>query len=105
MEITEDLPECSTDTSPTDLIIKLLFEKLSLAGMKPAILSLIPPYTDKYMSMSSRDILPKSLKSLQQLSHFHLQYNELLNVCETVSVQVTDEVTKTLEKEKGSVNI
>ena len=107
MEIIEDPPECSTDvatvsqhdTSPTDLEMKLLFEKLSLAVTKPAILSLIPPYSDKYVPKSSGDILPKPLKSLQQPSYLHLQYNELLNVCETVSIQVTDEMAKALEKE------
>ena len=106
MEIT-DVPECPTDvatvsqhdTSPNDLEMKLLFEKLSLAGMKPAILSLIPPYSDKYVPKSSGDILPKPLKSLQQPSYLHLQYNELLNVCENVLIQVTDEMAKALEKE------
>ena len=61
MEIMEDPPECSTDvatvsqhdTSPTDLEMKLLFEKLSLAVTKHAILSLIPPYSDKYVPKSS----------------------------------------------------
>ena len=83
--------------------MKLLFEKLSLARTKPATLSLIPPYSDKYVHNSSGDIyiLPKPLKSLQQPSYLHLQYNELLNIYEAVSIQVTDEMAKALKRKYG----
>ena len=94
-----DLVTVSQGASPTDLEMKLLFEKLNLAGTKPAILSLIPPYSDEYVPKSSGDILPKPLKSLHQPSYLQLEYNELLNICETVSIQVTDETAEALEKE------
>ena len=98
-EFSCDLVTVSQGASPTDLEMKLLFEKLNLAGTKPAILSLIPPYSDEYVPKSSGDILPKPLKSLHQPSYLQLEYNELLNICETVSIQVTDEMAEALEKE------
>ena len=51
------------------------------------------------MPKSSGDILPKPLKSLHQPSYLQLEYNELLNICETVLIQVTDEMAEPLEKE------
>ena len=98
-EFSCDLVTVSQGASPTDLEMKLLFEKLNLAGTKPAILSLIPPYSDEYVPKSSGDILPKPLKSLHQPSYLQLEYNELLNICETVSIQVADEMAEALEKE------
>ena len=87
---------------PTDGEMGELFEKLSLSGTKPAILSLVSPYSDKYIPKSSLDVLPKPLKTLQQPSHLQLPYHELLNMCETVSIEVTNEMAKSLEKETRS---
>ena len=46
---------------PTDSEMGELFEKLSLTGTKPAILSLVAPYSDKYVPKSSLDVFPKPL--------------------------------------------
>ena len=83
---------------------ELLLEKLSLTGTKTAILSLVAPYSDKYIPKSSLDVFPKPLKCLQQLSDSHLQlpYHELLSMCENVSIEVTDKMAKSLDNETQS---
>ena len=87
---------------PTDSEMGELFEKLSLTGTKPAILSLVAPYSDKYVPKSSLDVFPKPLKCLQQPSYLQLPYHELLRICETVSIEVTDKMAKSLESETRS---
>ena len=77
---------------PTDSEMGELFEKLSLTGTKPAILSLITPYFDKYVSKSSLDVFPKPLKCRQQPLYLQLPYHELLSMCETVSIEVTEKM-------------
>ena len=59
----------SEGSPPTDGEMGELFEKLSLTGTKPVILSLIAPYSDKYVPKSSLDVFPKPLKCLQQPSY------------------------------------
>ena len=77
-----------------------LFEKLSLTGTKPAILSLKAPYSDKYVPKSSLDVFLKPfVKCLQQPSYLQLLYHELLSMCENVSIKVTEKMAKSLEKE------
>ena len=79
---------------PTDSEMEeLLLEKLSLKGTKPAILSLVAPYSDKYVPKSSLDVFPKPLKCLQQPSYLQLPYHELLSMCENVSIEVTDKIS------------
>ena len=83
---------------PTESEVDLLFENLSCSGAKPAILSLIPKFTDSYMPKSSHAGFPQRLKSLEQSSYLDLHYHELLKVCESASVEVTDEMAKFIEK-------
>ena len=53
----------SEGSHPTDGEMRELFEKLSLTGTKPAILSFIALYSEKYIPKSSLDVFPKPLKS------------------------------------------
>ena len=83
---------------PTESEMDLLFENLSCSGTKPAILSLIPKFADSYMPKSSHAGFPQPLKSLKQSSYLDLDYHELLKVCESASVEVTEEMAKLVEK-------
>ena len=60
---TAEEPNISTST-PTKTEMEILFKNLSVGGTKPAILSLIPPYSDNYVPKSSVANFPKPLKSL-----------------------------------------
>ena len=57
---------------PTDGEMGELFEKLSFTGTKPAIVSLIAPYSDQYVPKASLDVFPKPLKCIQQPSYLQL---------------------------------
>ena len=89
---------------PTDSETGELFKKLSLTGTKPAIFSVVAPYSDKYVPKSSLDMFPKPLKCFQQPSYLQLPYNELLSMCENVSIdsEVADKMAKSLENETRS---
>ena len=76
-----------------------LFETLSLTETKPAILSLIAPYSDDYVPRSSLGTFPLPLKSLQQPRYTEMQYHELLAVCDAISLEVTKEMSELVEKE------
>jgi len=67
----------------------MLFVNLSIGGSKPLILSLIPEYSDEYVPKSSLDYFPVPLKSLQQASHFSLGYPSLLQVCQSIEIELT----------------
>ena len=64
--------------------------------------SLIAPYSDEYVPKSSVGTFPMPLKSLQQPLYTEMQYHELLVVCETVSLEVTEEMSELVEKETRS---
>ena len=84
---------------PTDAELNLLFESLSMAGTKPAILSLIPKYSDKYIPKTSLPEYPLPLTELHKPEHLELSYHELLKLCEIVSVVVTEVNARAVEKE------
>ena len=75
--------------------MKIIFE---LLGTKPAILSLIPKFADSYMLKSSSSDFPQPLKSLKQSTYLDLEYHELLKVCESASVEITQEMAELVEK-------
>ena len=98
----EDLLPRYCVTQPTDNEISQFIEALSVAGTKPAILSLISPYSDEYVPKSLLSTFPKPLKSLQQPVYTEMQYHELLAVSETVSLDITTEMSELIEKETKS---
>ena len=60
------------------------YEFLSECGRKPAILSLIPKYSDAYMPEASLPEFPQPLQLLYQSEYMDLQYHEVLRVCVTI---------------------
>jgi len=89
----EELPKHGSRS--TDAELHQLFQELSISGNKPDVLSL----SDKDTSL---EVFPTVLKSLHKPFYLQLQYNELLEVCETVfkSLTVIAEMTKSMEKSK-----
>ena len=70
-----------------------------MAGTKPAILQLIPKYSDKYIPKTPLPEFPLPLTELHKPEHLELSYHELLKLCETVSVVVTEVNARAVEKE------
>jgi len=56
---------------------------------KPAINSIVSPFSDLYTSSVSIRELPPSLNNLYQPQHEELTYNELLELCDKITVSVT----------------
>ena len=83
---------------PSESEMDLLFENLNCTGTKPAILSLVPKFADSYMPKSSCSSFPQPLKSLKQSTYMDLDYHELLKVCESASVEITEEMAELIEK-------
>ena len=82
----------------TDSEMEKLFTSFSLGGTKPLILSLIPKYSDDYVPRSTLDTFPVPLKSLQESRYLTLSYPKLLQVCESLNIQLTGEMAQSVEK-------
>ena len=65
----------------------------------PAILSLIPLYSDRYVPKTLLQEYPKPLQSLFDPKHMELEYPELLSVSESIEVIVNLDMAKLVEKE------
>ena len=62
---------------------------------KPVICSIVSPYSDSFKPNSKTNNLPLSLRDLYQPQNEELTYDELLGVCELVTINVNNEdVTK-----------
>jgi len=94
---------CLKDCIPsTDDELDQLFDAMSLAGTRPAILSLVDPYSDNYVPKSSQSVFPKPLNFLHDESYVQLEYHDLLQVCESISLEITAEMSQLVEKETRS---
>ncbi len=93
---------------PTAAEKKTLYDQLKATGSKPAILSLVPGYSDDYVPVSTK--LPPSLNTLYNDKHENLTPDELNKLCiETLSklsiskqqVELIAETTKAQSKSKN----
>ena len=98
-EIMEKTTVSKGGTAPTDDEMELFFRNLSKCGTKPAILSLIPEYTHNYVPKTSLPNFPEPLTSLQKPEYLELNYLDLLDVCENISVQISEDMARAVELE------
>ena len=79
------------------------FDKSLTETGKSVILSLIPGFSDSFIPLSVKGIIPKPLTDLYKDEHLNLSYPELLNKCEEVynSYSITSEMAKTVAKTQG----
>ena len=92
-------PISKSGTSPTDTELEQFFSNLSLCDTKPAILSLVPPHSDRYVPKVSLANFPQPMTSLRSSDSCQLNYPDLLNACEKISIEVTDDMAQAVEKE------
>ena len=79
IDISETMKEVSVvsqSSKPTDIAMEQLFSDLNLCGTKPAILSLIPKYSDNYIPKLSFPTFPQPLTSLYQSRYMKLEYHD-----------------------------
>ena len=81
--------------------LNLFYKELSNCGSRPALLSLIAPYSESYVPKSLSRNLPVPLTELFSLEATSMDFVTLLNHCETIyeSLSVTQEEAATVEKE------
>ena len=83
-------PPRKTTRKPTDDEISAFYEKLSKCGTKPAILSIVPGYTESYEPSLLKSNYPQSLKDLYKIEHVALNYKEL-DICNDVDISINFE--------------
>ena len=83
---------------PTDLELKSFFDKISRCKSKPAILSLIPEYQDRYIPKSSLPFFPVCLHDLCDASLAKADYLDLLHRSESVQIELTEEMVRNVEE-------
>ena len=98
-EASSDEAVSKSGTSPTDAEMEQFFNNLSLCGTKPAILSLVSPHSDTYVPKVSLPTFPQPLTSLRNPGNCKLNYLDLLEACDNVSIEVTDDMAQAVEKE------
>ena len=74
------------------------FTTLSTCKTKPAILSIIPNFSTQYVPAIRNGTLPLPLQSLYNPKHLALNYLELLQVCDSTEIQVSQDMAKAVEK-------
>ena len=92
----EKMPE------PTEEELQTLYRDLAAAG-KPALLSLVPGYSDEYVPLSEKGVLPKPLTDLYNADYMDLAHPDLLVKCEEIysTVTVTSEEASNIENTRG----
>ena len=84
---------------PTEAEMADFFDSLSKCCTKPAVLSVVPTFSEKYVPKSSLVTFPKPLSTLYQSELLQLSYDELLARCELVSTDIAQEMADAVEKE------
>jgi len=72
--------------------LKSLFKALGECDSKPAVLSLIPEYANRYIPKSRLSNFPKPLQSLFDPRYLAMDYNDLVSACELIAICVTEEM-------------
>ena len=78
--------------------LKSLFKALGECDSKPAVLSLIPEYANRYIPKSRLSNFPKPLQSLFDPRYLAMDYNDLVSACESISICVTEEMMLAVEE-------
>ena len=80
-----------TVSTPTPDELDSFFKELSMAGSKPAILSLIPQYSDQYIPAPLSKQFPAVLTDLCNHDSFNLEFDDLKHKCDNIKVTVNEE--------------
>lgn len=82
--------------------LQKFFSRLSDCGTKPAILSIIKPYSDSYIPKVTIPSFPKPLQELYNKKFLELSYTELLSACEKTEIALTAQNVTAVEMETRS---
>ena len=97
--VSQSAPTQSSQCIITDADICAFYDTLSLCGTRPAILSIIPKFSSNYVPKRFLEAFPEPLSMLYKPEYMELEYHELLEVCEEVKVDITNEMALAIERE------
>ncbi|SMN01988.1 hypothetical protein SPONN_289 [uncultured Candidatus Thioglobus sp.] len=103
---TSNAPSCSSQhqqqhkvTLPNSTELKSFFTDLSKCNTKPAILSVVEQFTDQYIPKTRSGVFPNTISSLYNSKYLSSNYTELLHICDSVSIDFTDDMVKAVRTE------
>ena len=76
---------------------KAFFASLGTCKTKPAILSLVEPYSSNYIPKSLDENLPLCLSQLYKPEKRFMNYGELLKICETCDINISEQQVEAVE--------
>ena len=95
-------PHRLSPLTPASENIDDLYKAISECDTKPAILSLADEYSTSYVPKRFLDNFPQPLSLLYQPAYMELEYHMLLKECESVKIQISEEMALAVEKETRS---
>jgi len=100
---TNSSPETKRTTTdvplPTPDELKDFFATLRSSASQPAILSLVPPYSDDYVPKTSTTDFPPALDELYNKELHGKSFPEVIEHCRNVTISVTENQVKNVEEE------
>ena len=96
----EQTQKCATTPSHEEM--DAFFESLSGCNTKPAVLALIPKHSDRYISKSSLLQYPQQFESIFDPQCLRLKYHDLLKVCESLQITVSQSMAEAVEAQTQS---
>jgi len=81
------------------------FALLSTCKTKPAILSLVEPYASNYIPKSLDETLPLCLSRLYKPEYLAMNYGELLRVCETCDISISQQQADAVELKTKNLSL
>ena len=98
-DVSEERHKLKEGTRPSYDEMASLFANLSVSGAMVGVLSVTPEYSDPYVPKMSLSIFPQPITALHKPEYVILAYHDLLDVCENVSLVLTEEMAKQVELE------
>ena len=78
--------------------MNILYSNINKSNSKPGILSLVPEFSDMYVLVTSLPEFPHPLPQLYDPNNLKLEYHELLEKCESIFVDATQNMAVSVEK-------
>ena len=80
--------------------LETFYSRLSKSGM-PVLLSLVPGYSEKYIPLCVKGVIPHPLTDLFNKENLNLSHDDLLLICEEVfnTYKITQDVAKCIEEQ------
>ena len=95
----DEMKKKSVPNFPSDEKLKHFYQSLNLCKSKPAILSIVPPYDEKYKPALLSDNYPKILTELFDPSKIEMNYLDLCKLGENVELKITSQQQLNVEME------